>query len=167
MSETPHERIELVARPRPIDLVTARFGWFLQGKWLVFWIAASGAFFVGWVFARARHVAIPAHLALPVLLLLVSAPLLVVFTGVGSKRAKMATSEGVRVVFDDDGVTFDGEHRTWRALDDVFEIGALVVLVDRGAVHVVPRKAFETKPRLLAFRKMVRAGRIAARRGGD
>jgi hypothetical protein len=153
--------IEIVARPAQIDWVVARIGLFTRGRILFAWIATSVGFFVAWMFARVRGVAIAPHLALPILLLLVSAPVLFVVAGVGSKRARAAMTDGVAIRFDEEGVVV-GEARTaWRELRDVFEIARVVVVVDRAAVHVVPRRAFETVERMRAFRALVAARRPA------
>lgn len=153
--------LEVLARPRPSELALARFGLFLQGKIVFAWIATCGAFFVGWLVARARGSPVPAHLALPLLLVLVCAPLLFVFFGIGSKRARAATKEGVRMKLDAEGIVVAGERRAWSSLDDVFEIGTVFVVIDRGTLHVVPRRAFETMERLRAFRSFVASRRRA------
>ena len=151
--------IEIVAKPAQGDWVMARIGLFLRGKLVLAWIAASVAFFAAWAIARARAAPIPAHLALPLLLLLVCAPIVFVVSGIGSKRARAAMSDGVSMRFDEEGVVVAGELREWREVRDVFEIARVVVVVDRRAAHVVPRRDFETVERMRAFRALVAARR--------
>ena len=156
------EPIEIVARPAQADWLIARIGLFSRGKLLIAWVVASVGVFAAWVVARARGAPIPAHLVLPLLLLLVCAPIVFVMAGVGSKRARVAMTEGVAIRFDDEGIVVAGERHRWDQVRDVFEIARVVVVVvsvDGGAMHVVPRRAFETVERMRAFRALVAARR--------
>jgi hypothetical protein len=160
----PIETIEIVARPAQMDWIVARIGLFLRGKIVFAWIAASAIFFAAWIVARARGLPIAPHVALPFLLSLVCAPIVFVVAGVGSKRARAAMNDGVAMRFDEDGVVVGEERRAWRDVRDVFEIARVVVVivvVDGAAMHVVPRRAFETIERMRAFRALVAARRPA------
>ena len=158
-------KLEIHARPAQAEVILARLGRFLQGRLAIPWMGASALLAIAWALARAAHHALASQLALPILLVLVALPVLVVFAGVQSATSRKAIADGVAYRFDEEGLAIDGVVRRWREVDDVFQIGNVVVLVVAGAVHAIPRRAFETHARWAAFRSLLRRARPSTRRG--
>jgi hypothetical protein len=156
--------VELRARPMQAELILARLGRFLQGRLALAWMAASALLAIVWAVARAAHHALGSQLVLPLLLVLVALPVLVVFAGVQGAAARKAITDGVTYRLDESGIAIDGASRPWRDVDDVFRIGNVLVLVIGGAVHAIPRRAFETRARWTTCQALLK--RMRRPRGG-